>query len=336
MATQAQGTSLMPLQGELQLVNYINSLFGGDAGYTAQQVTNPSLVSELSATDLQNLMTEYLRGQGNFLEQGRQQNLSGLFNTSTRNLVSNDIMAQAALKATQANTAIKNTNAQILADVAKTNATLANQAMLAKLQAGLPGKTGAGTLAAAAGISGLGSFLEKSGLGSALNTGLDALSKSFFGNLFGGGTGTTKKGTKTDGTSDTGMDEATDLMASIGTWNEGDYANSQFDPTALLEAYDAYQTPVQATELSGVNDYALSQFADLMSGVGTNFDLASYDFEAPSYNFADTSSMFGNYDMSNWGIPTGGWDWGNNIASNFSDDYLTVDTGDFNLPSMWG
>lgn len=113
---QQQQQSMMPLQGEMQLVNYLNSLFGGkqlNPAYTGSTVQQPSLVPEMTGEDMSSVMTEWLRGQGNFLGNQRQQNLAGLYNTSTSKLVANDLTAQAALKAALANTQIKQGNAQL-------------------------------------------------------------------------------------------------------------------------------------------------------------------------------------------------------------------------------
>lgn len=149
--TVATNTSLMPFAGEVGLAQYINRLFGGGpnmgnlslAGTPtlpgAAQVATPEDIvantqAELTPEQLNQLMTEWLRGAGNFTGAAREQNLSGMYNTATRNLVSNDLMAQAALKATQANTPIKTANAQILNQVAQANAALKQNAATANAQ----------------------------------------------------------------------------------------------------------------------------------------------------------------------------------------------------------
>ena len=119
MATQAQqpGQMAMPLQNEMQLANWVSSLFSGktaNPNYTGATVAAPQLVNQMSGQDLQNLMTEYMRGSGNFLQNMMQQNQSGLYNTNTRQLVANDLTAQAALKASQANVPIQQGNAQLM------------------------------------------------------------------------------------------------------------------------------------------------------------------------------------------------------------------------------
>lgn len=150
--------STLPLQGELNLVKYLDEIFNGSALDNLKSSTvTAGQVKELSAADMQNLMTEYMRGSGNFLQNMQQQNIAGLYNTSTQKLVSNDILAQAALKATQANTQIKSANANLAQSALNTNAQLAQQLQLARLKAG--GGTSKGQLAAAAGINLLNSLL---------------------------------------------------------------------------------------------------------------------------------------------------------------------------------
>lgn len=119
MATQAQqpGQMSLPLQNEMQLANWVSSLFSGktaNPNYTGGKVAPPQLVDQLSGQDMQNLMTEFLRGNGNFLQNMMQQNQAGLYNTNTRRLVANDLTAQAALKASQANVPIQQGNAQLM------------------------------------------------------------------------------------------------------------------------------------------------------------------------------------------------------------------------------
>lgn len=119
MATQAQqpGQMSMPLQNEMQLANWISGMVSGKSpnpNYTGATVQAPQLVNQMAPQDLQNLMTEYMRGQGGFLNNMMQSRQSGLYNSNTRNLVSNDILAQAALKASQANVPIQQGNAQLM------------------------------------------------------------------------------------------------------------------------------------------------------------------------------------------------------------------------------
>lgn len=110
-------SSNMPLQGEMQLANWISNMFSNktaNPNYTGGTVPNPVLAPTMTAQDMQNLMTEYMRGDGRFLQQMQQGRTAGLYNSSTSNLIANDITAQAALKASSANQNINAQNAQIL------------------------------------------------------------------------------------------------------------------------------------------------------------------------------------------------------------------------------
>lgn len=98
----------MPLQPELGLVNYLRSITGaGGSG----NVATPGVAKEIDASGLSSIMTDWLRGNGQFLQNMQQQNQAGLYNSSTRRLVANDLTAQAALKAAGANQATRISNA---------------------------------------------------------------------------------------------------------------------------------------------------------------------------------------------------------------------------------
>lgn len=123
-----------PLQSELGLINYLRSVTGtgsrgsvavpGQVGQTQQAVAGQA--PELTQDVLSNIMTEWLRGSGNFLQSMQQQNQSGLYNSSTRRLVANDLTAQAALKAAQAGSAVQQENARLATAASQTNANLAS------------------------------------------------------------------------------------------------------------------------------------------------------------------------------------------------------------------
>lgn len=116
----AAPTQDLPLQQELGLVNYFRNITGtqgsGGAAVAGQ-------ASEIDSQGLQNIMTEWLRGNGQFLEKMHQQNQSGLYNSSTRRLVANDLTAQAALKAATASSQVSVENAKM-----QTQASIANAA----------------------------------------------------------------------------------------------------------------------------------------------------------------------------------------------------------------
>lgn len=139
-------TSDMPLANEVSVVQYLRNLMGaGTNAASASQVAGTqqavggtatggtataAQAPELTQDQLSSIMTEWLRGNGQFLDNMRQQNVSGLYNTSTQKLVANDLTAQAALKAATANQEIQKTNAALAtnANIATANnATSASQ-----------------------------------------------------------------------------------------------------------------------------------------------------------------------------------------------------------------
>lgn len=112
----AEDANNLPFKQELELAKYLTGIFGNsekaNPNYSGK-VIKPDMVPEMSPTDMNAVMTEWLRGNGQFLDKMREQNLSGLFNTSTQKLMANDLTAQAALKAAQLNTNIKQGNTQL-------------------------------------------------------------------------------------------------------------------------------------------------------------------------------------------------------------------------------
>lgn len=106
----------MPFEEELKTAQYITSLLGGNKkpnpNYSGE-VIKPDMVPEISPTDMNSIMTEWLRTNGQFLDTMRQQNMSGLYNSSTQKLLANDLTAQAALKAATLNSNIKQGNTQL-------------------------------------------------------------------------------------------------------------------------------------------------------------------------------------------------------------------------------
>ena len=149
-----------PLQPELGLINYLRQITGigtpgsvavpGQASQSIQAVAGQA--PELTQDTLSNIMTEWLRGSGNFLNAMHQQNQSGLYNSSTRRLVANDLTAQAALKAAQAGSAVQQRNAELAtaasqtnannaAQVGQTNARLTTEAALQNARQGVAGQS---------------------------------------------------------------------------------------------------------------------------------------------------------------------------------------------------
>lgn len=109
-------TSTLPLSGEMALFDYLQGLATGKApnpNYTGVNISAPKPVKELSGEGLQSIITEYMRGQGNFLGNMAQARQSGLYNSNTQKLVADNILTEASRKAALANTAIQESNARI-------------------------------------------------------------------------------------------------------------------------------------------------------------------------------------------------------------------------------
>lgn len=387
--TKVDQASLMPFSGEIGLAQYINQLFGGAGANNygmgnlaltgaptlpaAQQVATPEEITattqaELTPEDMNNLITEWLRGQGNFLGAAREQNISGMYNTATRNLVSNDLMAQAALKATQANIPIKTANAQILNQVANANAALKQQAAstnaqllqqnqqantnlatnvalkntetqnaynlaLAKLKAATPTP---GVLAGAAGISGLQAILNSTGLGDALKTGTQALTQGLLQSIFGasGGTGTAKSRDKNILDM---QDLASEELAAMGiTDTSGFDFNRDFNIQSMQD--------MASSELSGLGDYSASPIDYGLQNVSYSpMDFGSFNVTPVSYNttpdygyYSDYNPAYSmdfnmpSYDFADWSQPDSAVesDW------SFTPNWSWGSGDDWSLPSF--
>lgn len=339
-----QQASLMPFSGEIGLAQYINQLFGGNTGQitnlalapTPTQLTTEQL-AEYTPEQLSQLMTEYMRGAGNFLGAAREQNLSGLYNTATRNLVSNDIMAQAALKATQANTAVKtananlanqtqNANAQIASQVALQNARTQNEVNLAnaKLKAATPST---GVLGGALGIAALGALLNKTGVGSKIKKDTTGILDSILGTNLSDVGGVTRDD-RVAGMMEMASQELAWLQSGGGV-DTTPMPTDSFD----LSSIGGFSTLPSNYE----SDFAASQFAGLTPGEQVPDFLSAFSGWAPSYSGYDEGTGYGtsiaNYDLPSIG---GGYDfawdttqptydlgsvgdWASNLASNAFD-----------------
>ena len=319
MADTVAQASLMPLSGEINLANYISNLFGGGAKLgnlsLASVPTLPTTagVEEYTPEQLNQLMTEWLRGAGNFTGTAREQNLSGLYNTATRNLLSNDLLAQAALKATQANVPIKTANAQIAQTQANAQAQLAANVALAnaksqneynmeaaKLKASQPS---AGVLGGALGIAALSAILNKTTTGEKVKKGTSNILDSIFGAPTQDKTGTSGTSVQQAQLPEMGMEEMTNILSSIpGEWRQSYADIPEFDAAAYQSAFDSF-TPTQAA-----SDFANSQFADLSSTMDFG-NLNQWAGWAPSYSGYAEGTGYGtsiaNYDLPNIG---GGYD----------------------------
>lgn len=269
--------SNMPLAGELGLINYLQGLFSNkvaNPNYTGGTVPAPVLAPTMSGQDMSNIMTEFLRGNGQFMDQMRQQNLSGLYNSSTQKLVANDLTAQAALKASLANQNIQQGNAQILNNY---NARVAAQApKYLPNQAG-----GAGKALAALGVAGLGKLL-----GGSVEEAL------------GGKKGKTKSGnteTSVGNTPSSGSDPFTAAAEAFsGAFGELLPNDFGMDVAPIADAIPevASQTfdiggAVSGLDLSGVTD----TLANLeLPDFDLDFDLP--DFDLGDFDFLDIGSWF--------------------------------------------
>lgn len=352
MADTVAQASLMPLSGEVGLAQYISNLFGGGAKLNASSLAQApatlqaTQLDEYTPEQLNQLITEYLRGSGNFLGASREQNLSGLYNTATRNLVSNDILAQAALKATQANTAVKTANAQLQQSNQQANANLATQVALqnAKTQNEFAlrkaTQPSSAVLGGALGIAALNAILNKTGAGEKVGAATSGILESIFGKK----TDTTKKKTDVLATQDFAttdrdtriadyMQQASDELASIQSAIPAStgYQDISYDPTGITTF-----TPTQAS-----SDFAISEFSnyDMADAADTISQWANW---APSYTGWDQGSGVGtsiaNYDLGTGGGYDFGWDTTPTYdladASDWLDDFMYNPGSDFGF--SWG
>lgn len=327
MATQQpQQQSMMPLQGEMQLVNYLSSLFGGktvNPAYTGETVLPPSLIPEMTGDDMSSVMTEWLRGQGNFLGNQRQQNLAGLYNTSTSKLVANDLTAQAALKAALANTQIKQGNSQ-----------LQNQ-YYSRLQNQQPqylpqDPNQMSKVGAALGVSALNSLLGSGGSsgGGLLDKLLGALTGKTAKTEVGG---TTKKPATKKPTMDQG--QGTDVG---GAMPEGSFGGADPIEMALNDYYGVADPMIAELTADAVNPLFASEFQNQSLGdfAAPSGDFAFFNpmqgfsdnaFNLPADTFApiDTSQV-GGFNPSDFSYLTGGYD-GADFGFNNEFDFQPVD-----------
>lgn len=275
----AEKTSNMPLQGELGLINYLQGIFSGkvaNPNYTGASVPAPVTAPLMSGQDMQNIMTEFLRGNGQFLDQMRQQNMAGLYNSSTRNLVANDLTAQAALKASTANSAIQQQNAAILNNY--------NARVAAQQPKYLPNSQGGmGKVAAALGIAGIDKLL-----GGALGGGSKKKSTSSSGKI--------EEKEASASTAEGGAEDVVGTLLGIGgglnmfsdspslNFDVGnvvdnfsvDTSSSNFIPEVVSSAL-----PTEGFDLAFLDNLSLPDF---------NFDLP--DFDLPDFDFLDIGSWF--------------------------------------------
>lgn len=141
MATAANpAAGNYPLQDELGLINYFKGVLGlGDeaSGNGAKREVSANLtpitgneIPQVTDADLMKLMTEFLRTDGKFLNTMFQQNQAGLYNSTTRKLLGNDLLAQAALKAATDKSRTSALQAQLASQIASSNKDLSLRAAI--------------------------------------------------------------------------------------------------------------------------------------------------------------------------------------------------------------
>ena len=312
-------TSDMPLASELSVVNYMRNILGSPSSGIAKASTvantQPVIAgqaSELSQDQLSTIMTEWLRGNGNFLGNMREQNVSGLYNTSTQRLMANDLTAQAALKAATANqdiqkanaqltTSASNTNAQLAAQQAQANAKLATEVSMANAKAGTASRTDS---------------LVNTALAAAMNMYKSSNNKSAK------ATSTKKSSTNQATTFDQSLQAAN---ADSSYLLDPSYTNSSIltDPS-----YDFGMSALQSANSAGSN-FDIPYMAPVdMGGFSTptvsdfgQAEQSSYDFTPTAFNDSDFyGTDLGNYDAGsvNVNIP----DTGPSIS--FDDDSWNI------------
>jgi hypothetical protein len=115
MADSNQNTGLqIPLLPELQLVKAGQDMLGmGGSSGSNVNFTPTAGIPQLTAQDMNAIIQNFLRTDGQFLNKALAQNRSGMYNSTSRASMSKELLAQAALKAVQANTQIATSNAAI-------------------------------------------------------------------------------------------------------------------------------------------------------------------------------------------------------------------------------
>jgi hypothetical protein len=237
------------------------------------------MMSQVSSQDIQNLMTEYMRGQGGFLEKMQQQNMSGLYNTSTQKLMANDITAQAALKASQANLPINQANAQM------TNEYYRQTAMQAPKY--LPNNNRSSALGGLA-IAGLGKILG------------GKAEEALGGKKKGSGTGSSSSSSSSES-----KDPFSAMIAGLGSIFGGGDSEAGGVPGAESYGFDPFAVP----------DFGFNQVTDNIGQIGeafgnvnlggiTDMDLSGFEMPDLSFDLPDFGSFEGfelpDFDWSFW------------------------------------
>lgn len=270
----------LPLQNEMQLAQWISGMISGktaNPNYKGE-VAKVNQIAPLGSADLQNLMTEFMRGQGGFLQNMMQQNQSGLYNTNTRRLVADDITAQAALKATAANT-----------DIAKANAQLANTYQAQVHASGpkyLPGNPRGDALGG----------LAIAGLSKLLSGGLS--------DFLGGGV---KPNKKKEGSTSAEERDAFNVENPLGVALESaatGFLGEGLSGNILGETADSFGAGISMPDMGGFDLGSSFSSSGLdLGGLGeavSNFSVP--DFELPDFNLGDfdLGDTFDFLDVGSW------------------------------------
>lgn len=260
MATgNQQPTSTLPFQEEMGLINYLRGPQKVQAG-----AVSPIQLAEPSGQDLNAIIQEFLRTDGRFLQNMLQQNTSGLYNSSTRKLLANDLLAQAAQKAALAKGTVSAQNAQLAQMATNANAQMAQSAQNANAASGAQSsKSRATELAIAALIS---SFARGGGGGAAEKSNAATKRKK----VSDEGDGEEKRTTLAD--------DASQMWSDITNF---------FSPNDMQQNVPGYGFDLQA--INGPN------LVDFQQAPSTNFDQSF--FTAPIDFAADPATAF-NFDTS--------------------------------------
>jgi hypothetical protein len=297
----------MPLQSELGLVNYLRSISGvGGAG----NVAVGSQAQEIDSAGLSNIMTDWLRSNGQFLQSMQQQNQAGLYNSSTRRLVANDLTAQAALKAAGANQTTRINNASNL-----TNASIENA------KRGVAGQSGKSKLTDLALAAALNAFNGKNNPLSAENAAKKAAGKLKT-NIPMGDLAMSAVGDATSYTPPEVFQNTSDPFSAQVTPGNSDY-NAMLAPDFLSQAFD-----------TGLNTTAPTDFSNFSASINTNPFGPSEGFNFDAFGSAGDSNIYNPTDFqidTGSGINFGGEDFSFSLPD-FNADFEAVDTGSWSLP----
>ncbi len=115
MADSNQNTGLqIPLLPELQAVRTVQDMFGmGGGGGGNVNFTPTAAMPAMTAQDMNAIIQNFLRTDGQFLQKALQQNQAGMYNSTSRASMSKELLAQAAAQAVKANVGIASANASI-------------------------------------------------------------------------------------------------------------------------------------------------------------------------------------------------------------------------------